>query len=488
MITSQVPVMYQTMMMVENGAATGFMGSMETVPGFLDNITNAAQLEIKLKEITNPGGAEAYSYAKNIHLGMQKQKDDQGKKLWPVGIFYASGDMLDDTPLGEKSGYRIEREITPHPYGGSIKADSIEDLEEAGAAPPATTKALAAGSGSAPVTTKSTATSGGDIKLSDVLWKKSPQSKHQDQYDTDLDFQKKIVGDILIKKGDASPNTPTSVSEAKFEDPTESVEDKNPPPEHRGGPFKLKGFYYLRYEKKRKLWEKTYKLFGDYCQFKADNENQSRELFQKLTPASKITPQMLKDTSSRSFKWTISLIDMFFKTWIETRSQDSKEATKIVCDFRGNESPDKSMPVDYEKADAKFDNCQTDPKKCSRNRALLRLVELIAEDRVIEDYKGWHEAAMNQALGHHPWISLKVQELMCTSLRANRSGGQISLCDTTNWLEAIAEENRQVWVRFVDELSRMSQNAIGSASFRPQENSVQNGPGGNMGSSTGSGS
>lgn len=146
------------------------------------------------------------------------------------------------------------------------------------------------------------------------------------------------------------------------------------------------------------------------------------------------------------------------------------------------------MPVDYEKADAKFDNCQTDPKKCSRNRALLRLVELIAEDRVIEDYKGWHEAAMNQALGHHPWISLKVQELMCTSLRANRSGGQISLCDTTNWLEAIAEENRQVWVRFVDELSRMSQNAIGSASFRPQENSVQNGPGGNMGSSTGSGS
>jgi hypothetical protein len=191
---------------------------------------------------------------------------------------------------------------------------------------------------------------------------------------------------------------------------------------------------------------------------------------------------MLKETSSQSFKWTISLIDIFFKTWIESRSQDQNSPTKILCDFEGNEEAEKSMPIDFKPPDKNFDNCQSNPKHCSRNKQLLKLVELIAEDRVIDDLKNWYEEAMNRSLRQHPWIALKVQELMCTSLRANRSAGKVSLCDTTNWLESIAEQNRQSWVRIIDELSRMAQNSIGSASFRPQENSIQNGPSGSMGS------
>ena len=193
---------------------------------------------------------------------------------------------------------------------------------------------------------------------------------------------------------------------------------------------------------------------------------------------------MIKETSSQSFKWTISLIDIFFKTWMESRSQDQNSPTKILCDFEGKEDPDTSMPIEFKNPDKQFDNCQTDPKNCSRNKTLLRLVELIAEDRVIEDLKNWYEAAMNRSLMQHPWIALKVQELMCTSLRANRSAGRVSLCDTTNWLESIAEQNRQSWVRIIDELSRGAQNAIGGASFRPQLNSIQNGPSGSMGSTS----
>jgi hypothetical protein len=124
MITSQVPVMYQTMTMVENGAAAGFVGSMKTVSKLLNNVTNSAQLEIKLKQITDRSGAEALGYANAIHDGMKAQDLQKGSKLWPVGIFYASGDPLDADKL--KAGQTISTEPTPHPDGGSTKLDAFK--------------------------------------------------------------------------------------------------------------------------------------------------------------------------------------------------------------------------------------------------------------------------------------------------------------------------------------------------------------------------
>jgi hypothetical protein len=479
MITSQIPVMYQTMMMVENGAATGFMGSMETVPGLLDNATNSAQLELTLKEITDSTGAEALGYVNSIHEGMKKQSPDKGKNLWPVGIFYASGDSLDDTPLTDASGYKIKQEPSRHQYGGSTKLDAISNTSGAdGDVQPmsgfgAGIRAMADSPGPAPG-------GGSSEKLSEILWQSSQNSKSQD-FGTDLEFQTKIVGDLTVDKGDAKKDQPFSSSEIKYVEPTESVDDVNASSNANSGSGndgKLRGFYYLRYEKKKKLWEETYKLMGKYCKFKSDNKNRGKKLFQKLTPASEFTPEMLKQTSSRSFKWTVNLLDIFFKTWMETRSSDPSMPNKIDCDFDGNESADRSMPIKFETPDNKFDNCKAEPKKCSRNRWILKLVELIAEDRVIDDFKNWHEAALNRALGQHPWVAMKVEELLCTSLRAERTGGNIALCDTTLFLEKIAENNRQSWVRIVGDLSKMAQNAVGSASFRPQQNSVHNSAGG----------
>jgi hypothetical protein len=194
---------------------------------------------------------------------------------------------------------------------------------------------------------------------------------------------------------------------------------------------------------------------------------------------------MLKQTSSPSFKWTVNLLDIFFKTWIETRNSDPNSPTKIDCDFEGQESAASSMPIEYEAPTARFDNCRAEPKKCTRNRWMLKLIDLIAEDRVIDDFKNWHEAALNQALGQHPWIAIKVEELLCTSLRANRTGGNVALCDSNILLDNIAESNRQSWVQIVGDLSKMAQNAVGSASFRPQQNSVQNSAGGATQATTG---
>jgi hypothetical protein len=468
MITSQVPVMYQTMMMVENGAATGFVGSMKTVSKLLNNVTNSAQLEIRMKQISDPTGAEALGYANSIHKGMKEQEAVQGKNLWPVGIFYASGDRLDTAPL--KSGETIKEKPDPK-AGGSSKLDAVQKSS----------------SGSAPNPGSPAASN--EIKLSEILWggytdtAAGPNAPQSTNFADDKNFQTLLVGDIVMQKGNTSQGQPTSEAKVIFKDAEFKVKDKNPP-EGRTGDQYLRGFHYWKHKTKREMWRKTYMLMEEYCSFKADNENRGKKLFAKLTPASKITPEMIKNTSSPSFKWTVNLLDIFFKIWVETRSMDPRIPTKIECDFE-NPDADASMPEDYKAPDAKFDNCTENPKYCTRNKWILRLVDLIAEDRVIADFKNWHESAINHALGQHPWVAMKVEELLCTSLRAGRTvenvqSKDIVLCDSSAWLESLAEENRQRWVKILTDLSKMAQNAVGSSAFRPQPNSVQNSQGGGI--------
>jgi len=474
MVTSQVPVMYQTMMMVENGAATGFVGSMKTVSKLLNNATNSAQLEIKLKQITDPKGGEAYAYARSIHKGMTEQRLDQGQKLWPVGIFYASGDKVDDKAL--EAGETIKEKPEEHEDGGSIVADAFKPLNGAtsGSGP------SGAGAASSGPGTSSEET------LSKILWGENDESMNQ-SFGTNKQFQEYIIGDLKIGKGSAKQGEPNSISNVSFVDPKHKVEDKNPREGSTTTQY-LKGFYYWKHKLKQNLWTNTYKLMGEYCNFKANNENSGKDIFQKLTPASRITPEMIRNTSSPSFKWTVSLLDIFFKTWVETRSIDRNVPTKIDCDFEGNEAPNISMPEEFKTPDNKFDNCRESPKECARNRWILRLVDLIAEDRVISEFKNWHEAAINRALGHHPWVAVRVEELMCTSLHAGRNptinpatlNTPVVLCDSTMWLDRIAESNRQKWVEIMTDLTKMAQNAGGSASFTVQQNSIHNGQGGGV--------
>jgi hypothetical protein len=76
MITSQVPVMYQTMMMVENGAATGFMGSIESVSLLLGNATDSAQLEMAMRRVAGPEAERQYVNAVYDGLKAQQGKAD----------------------------------------------------------------------------------------------------------------------------------------------------------------------------------------------------------------------------------------------------------------------------------------------------------------------------------------------------------------------------------------------------------------------------
>ena len=92
MIKMKVPVMYQTMMMVENGAATGFIGAIGNMLNLTDQTIQGANLQLAMYEAFDPGGQRAHEYAKAVFDGLQTQSHNNS---WPLALWAASSDELD---------------------------------------------------------------------------------------------------------------------------------------------------------------------------------------------------------------------------------------------------------------------------------------------------------------------------------------------------------------------------------------------------------
>jgi hypothetical protein len=61
LINKEVPVLFQTMMMVENGAATGFIGSMGAVSNLMNNTIQTQQFQLQLMDLTDTTGQMKYA-------------------------------------------------------------------------------------------------------------------------------------------------------------------------------------------------------------------------------------------------------------------------------------------------------------------------------------------------------------------------------------------------------------------------------------------
>lgn len=92
MIKMKVPVMYQTMMMVENGAATGFIGAMGNMNGLLGSTMQASQLQLAMYEAIDPGGQRAHEYGKAVYEGLQIEGHNNS---WPMALWAANSDQLE---------------------------------------------------------------------------------------------------------------------------------------------------------------------------------------------------------------------------------------------------------------------------------------------------------------------------------------------------------------------------------------------------------
>jgi hypothetical protein len=447
MITSQAMTMHQTMMMVENGAATGFIGGMQTVSNLMSNMVESADLELSLKGITDPKGTKQLAFANAIYKGMKQQQN--GKQAWPLGLWFASG----DDPKKALSQEQKADEFTPNPNNGSLDADSLAAVEDQESSLSASGSSLT--SGTDPEDTKTET----EIKLVETLLKdngaaaESPGSQ---------EYAKKYLGDVVYKSERTDgPNSQTrtvfvpATGKANKKGATGGTSDKE-----------IRGFEYRRWEIQKDVWNATYELLGKYCDFKQNNQNRSAEIFQKKTPASVVTKELLDKASSQGIRMTINLIDQLFKVFVGVNAAAPNDPTGLKCDFTGKRAED-TMPDEFKPQDGeKIENCESDPKNCVRNKWLFLITQIIAEDRTVNEFREAQEALINGALAQHPSFLVRVQEFVCTSLMADRSGGNdLRLCDPGIWLDIRAEANRQRWVNKIGEFSEWAQNVGGASNF-----------------------
>ncbi len=445
LITSEVSMMHQTMMMVENGAATGFIGGMQTVSNLMHNTVQTAQLELALKQITDPQGMETAAFANAVHKGMTKQGENQ--QAWPLGLFWASGDRLkEQLEEGQKSENFVKND-----KGGSVIGDALAITGEGG---------------------EGSEESKEEIKLVDTLLEEGGDAKDP----RSRQYAKDYIGDAEYKLEGRITGDPKAQLKTTFKKAEKNAEKKGAQGE--GEDKLIRGFEFRRWEIQKEIWEAMYKLLDDYCQFKTENTNRGVPVFSKKPPASVVTKEKLDEASSAGIRMTINLIDQLFKVYVGVTSSGAQDPAKLKCDFQGK-TADQTMPDEYKQQQgAVIQNCENDAKNCDRNKWLFIITQMIAEDRTISEFRTAHQAQINGALAQHPALLIKVQEYFCASLQ---EGGV--LCDPVLTLEDRAERNRQRWVRKVTEFSEWAQNAGGAPNFtfKPQQIPNQTGGSGDLG-------
>jgi hypothetical protein len=453
MVTAEVPTLFQTMMMVENGAANGYIGALQSVSNLLGNTVQAADLELKMRHIADPGGASERDYVNAIHKGLEDQKEKgQGKYLWPVGIFVASGDNLDEKLTEDQ---KLDLKFAPHPFGGASNVDHLPEHYKKNK-------------------------ESYQWKLSDLVW--GQQSSGDNRAEELKQLQIDVFGDVQFKADTPGKGDPNVIVTKTF------IAPKIKPLRVKGGggagtggtarlttmssdlgpPQQLQGIRSYQHTKREEVWKGMYKLLDEYCRFKTENGNRRREIFQKQIAASQLTTEMIQDVSSPNMAVTINLIDQIFKIWVQTAGS-AQEPTKIKCDFSKSEPKD-SMPDDWTPPTQILDNCEKNPKQCTRNKWMYKFVDMIALDKLLEEVKGAHESAMMRLLSSDPSAAIVWQELMCASVQPNTTANGNMMCDVGFYFEALMGQNRGRWHTELEELAKLAQSLGGSSNFRFQPN------------------
>ncbi|MFN4896855.1 MAG: hypothetical protein ACK5GN_01535 [Pseudomonadota bacterium] len=461
MVTQKVPVLFQTMMMVENGAANGFIGSLQAVSNMYSNTMQAADLELQMRGVQGPDAQKQYVNA--VYDGLQKNKDVNESAV--AGLIYASGDAITDTGRDTTpKNNTIDQPVKLNSFKGAAVASNLPQGKRPDGGDDARSWKLwdtlfkqGGGTGAAAVSTAS-------------------EPNDDNQY---KEWLKKYVGDIEFSHVAAGGGA-TYTIEAKY------VEAKATPLQVGGNtsqddgfklPDKVFGVNVLYDEVTKQTWKDMYGVLRKYCEFKTVNKNSNNDLFNKEFVSKTVGEDLIK-VSSRNLKVSLNLIDQIFKIWVQT-STDATQPTKIICEFREGDGAVEQMPDNY-KVNEAGDSCTKEPKNCRRNKWLLRLVKIIALDKVIERAGEAYEVAMNKALMTGYTEAEKVNLLFCSSLVAaqNSENGR-SQCNIGFWFDSMQGYNRQRWSDQLEAAAKLAQSIGGSSNFRFQpNNSLATGAGG----------
>jgi hypothetical protein len=441
LITAEVPVMFQTMMMVENGAATGYIGSMNTVGSLLSNTIQASQLQMEMFDALDSSGEKKREMIASAYHSMTE--DPQNKNIWPAALIYSLGDRLGatSTPVPQWTAFSEN----PTGYGSGPKDLDPKKNGTGGGASQKSSMAKAAGGGAAAplLSERLFPEQENEVKMALTQW----------------------VGDIEITA--KAPEGGVSRGDLQFSSETKiTPKDALERPmrdEPTGNIYKL-----FLHRTNVDLWKQLNTVMRVYCEHKKSDDNYSADLFKKKRP-SEAVEQNAKEAwgkiHSFDIRISINLVDQLFKLFVGRTPID-----EIKCEsFKGDRD---SMPdLNQSEVDAaassgnnSFDSCEgSGAKTCLRNIIMFKVVQFISISQVNHYYRSiWLGSNMRTQEASDRTL---LDYLFCSQLKF--AGEQSDWpCDPSHELSLRIEQNSMSWVQFTNQLGKLAQGQGGSSIFR----------------------
>jgi hypothetical protein len=426
---SEATVLMQTYMMVENGAATGFMGGMNIGSNLMSNMIQSQDFQLKLLEATDDTGKMKEAYINKIAKEMQTGKN---KDVWPAALYIASGDD-----------------------GKAANAPQMSDLSAA-------TNPYDLELVSAEGNTKS---SKERRALSDMLFVTGKEdfmgppslggSAYSNEKITELrkDFVS-LVGDVEIYLDSTKSKFARDVR----------ITYKAPEAETAAGATGKgvrRGVARLNWEEVQVVWQNINTLLFEYCKWKESNPNTNKKVFdmETSTTTTKIggsndglgNPWEL--SSAPDITFTMNVLDQLMKLHMEHRPVGEYQCDQLRLDEKG-------IPEEGAAPSGSQNNLNDcGPKKgCLKNRVVLHLSYMIARSRTLHTYRSLY--TISSRFVTEPLAGDLLNRLF------NRTFSGMNI-------DAELQANRGRYYDFVTHMSELTQGQLGAGPvLRPGENQV----------------
>jgi hypothetical protein len=434
---AKVNVLMQTYMMVENGAATGFMGGMNIGSNLMSNMLAAQDAQFKMLDVLDDTGKSKEAYVRTVAKYL---REGNNQNIWPAAIYMASGENGEKATEPEMK--RLDEGRQPYTFASVDPSQSSATTAPGG--PPPNPK----------------------LVLSDMIFKVEPgagsaardpkayQNTPQKIQELKKEY-KKLVGDLELEISD--PSKLSRKVEYKFIAPEK--DDKG-----------RRGVTRANWEEVQVVWEHLNHLIADRCDWEKNGSNKNKAVGEKETFCSSTDSSVGKDqglgspwelASSPDIPMTCTMVGQLYKFV----KKNSPSTLNCNDDIRLDAQ---KIPEDPTGTGSNFDDCSGD-KACLRKRVVLNLSYLIARSRTLHTYatldiitRKFSTDPLTQALANEQFVRV------------------FNGMDINDELQ----NNRQRYDDFMDYFSRLNKGDVGVAnSLRPGQNSVPSSQ--VMGSSTG---
>jgi hypothetical protein len=448
LITAEVPVMYQTMMMVENGAATGFIGSMNTVSNLMSNTVQSQQFQLELFDAAVSDNEHKRAYVQSAFKS--QSEDRQNQDIWPSALFFASGDVLPGSESEPVPNIKKFEKFTKNPRKSG---SSPHDLAQTGS-----------NGGAKASTATPPATSVAEYKLSEIIFK--PQDGETQAPTALSEFKRDLteyVGDYGFKSNEKNG---TDKVQHILTAPTKGSSGGTSTSGGTSSDPKL-GYKLKLKETQDEVWKKLNEVMLDYCKFNWDDENYDKLPFDKQRASSKIQPEQWKLIQARDFNITVNIVEQYFKLFFSQQIEESECAASF--------NPEGDFPArkTIEKDSGSFDTCKGD-KICLRKTVLIALTEFVSKSRTEFFFLDlWRITAMRASIAQN--FVREAQYLFCANLQLGMNGVGYDgkpICDPAQNFEARITRNNQRWWEFIEKLGTLAQGQGGTGVFRPSSSNL----------------